>query len=199
MKIFAALVLGLSLLKAPMAAMAGAPTDEVRQTVDKVLAIVKESQPAGEGERSARRDKLREVISQRFDFAEMARRSLGGSWRRLNPEQQKEFVRLFTRLLEDSYLDKIEYYQGEKVRYGKESKDNDYAEVDTTIVANDGREYSLNYRLLNANGTWKIYDVVIEDISLVNNYRAQFNHVLTKSSVDELLNRMRQRTFSAPT
>jgi phospholipid transport system substrate-binding protein len=166
--------------------------------VDKVLAIVKQPQPAPEGERTVRRDKLREVISQRFDFAEMARRSLGRSWRRLNAEQQKEFVRLFTRLLEDSYLDKIEYYHGEKVRYGKESTDNDYAEVDTTIVANDGREYSVNYRLLNANGIWKVYDVVVEDISLVNNYRAQFNHVLAKSSVDELLNRMRQRTFSAP-
>jgi len=117
----------------------------------------------------------------------------------LNAEQQEEFVRLFTRLLEDSYLDKIEYYQGEKVRYGRESQDNDYAQVDTRIIAKDGKDYSVNYRLLNANGTWKVYDVVIEDISLVNNYRAQFNHVLAKSSVDELLNRMRQRTISAPT
>jgi len=186
-------------LSASGAAMAGAPTDEVRDTVDKVLAIVREPQPASEGDRTARRDKLREVISQRFDFAEMARRSLGRSWRRLNAEQQEEFVRLFTRLLEDSYLDKIEYYQGEKVRYGRESQDNDYAQVDTRIIAKDGKDYSVNYRLLNANGTWKVYDVVIEDISLVNNYRAQFNHVLAKSSVDELLNRMRQRTISAPT
>jgi phospholipid transport system substrate-binding protein len=199
MKIFAALVLGLIFLSASGAAMAGAPTDEVRDTVDKVLAIVREPQPASEGDRTARRDKLREVISQRFDFAEMARRSLGRSWRRLNAEQQEEFVRLFTRLLEDSYLDKIEYYQGEKVRYGRESQDNDYAQVDTRIIAKDGKDYSVNYRLLNANGTWKVYDVVIEDISLVNNYRAQFNHVLAKSSVDELLNRMRQRTISAPT
>ena len=185
-------------LLAPAAAMAGAPADDLRATVDNVLAIIKEPQPATESQRKARRDQLREVISQRFDFAEMARRSLGSWWQRLSAEQRKEFVALFTRLLEDSYLDKIENYHGEKIRYGKESRDNDYARVDTTILANDGQEYSVNYRLREVDGNWKVYDVVIEDISLVNNYRAQFNRVLARSSVDELLKRMRERAFSAP-
>lgn len=183
----------------PAAAVAGAPTDQVRETVEKVLAIVRQPQPASQGQRSERRERLREVISQRFDFPEMARRSLGSAWRRLDPDQQKDFVRLFTRLLEDSYLDKIEYYHGETVRYTRESAGNDYAQVDTIVVANDGQEYSVNYRLHDVDGSWKVYDVVIEYISLVNNYRAQFNHVLGRSSVDELLKRIRERTFSPPT
>jgi phospholipid transport system substrate-binding protein len=128
----------------------------------------------------------------------MARRSLGSQWKRLSPEQQEEFVQLFTRLLEDSYLDKIESYQGEKVQYGKETVDNDYAQVETKIIDTKGHEFSVNYRLHNVNGNWKVYDVVIEDVSLVNNYRAQFNRVLANSSVEELLKRMKERAFSAP-
>jgi phospholipid transport system substrate-binding protein len=185
-------------LIAPIVATAGAPTDQIRETVDKVFAIVKQPQPKSESQKNERRKRLREVISQRFDFTEMARRSLGSQWKRLSPEQQKEFVQLFTRLLEDSYLDKIESYHGEKVQYGKETVDNDYAQVETKIIDTKGQEFSVNYRLHNVNGNWKVYDVVIEDVSLVNNYRAQFNRVLANSSVEELLKRMKEKAFSAP-
>jgi phospholipid transport system substrate-binding protein len=185
-------------LIAPIVATAGAPTDQVRDTIEQVLAIVKQPQPKSQSQKNERRKRLREVISQRFDFTEMARRSLGSQWKRLSAEQQEEFVQLFTRLLEDSYLDKIESYQGEKVQYGKETVDNDYAQVETKIIDTKGHEFSVNYRLHNVNGNWKVYDVVIEDVSLVNNYRAQFNRVLANSSVEELLKRMKERAFSAP-
>jgi phospholipid transport system substrate-binding protein len=198
MKTLSAVALGILLLMQPIMMAAGTAGNEIRQTVDKLLAILKDPQLKGEGKKNERRNKLREVIYQRFDFTDMAKRSLGSHWQRRSPEEQKEFVKLFTNLLEEAYLDKIESYNGEKVQYLKEREDNDYAEVDTKIVDQKGQDFSVDYRLHNVNGDWKVYDVLIEDVSLVNNYRAQFNRVLAKSSFEELLNRMKERKFSAP-
>jgi phospholipid transport system substrate-binding protein len=182
----------------PAPAAAGEPADHLRQTVDKILATLNDSALKGESRKEERRRRLREIIYPRFDFTEMARRSLGSNWRRLKPEQQKEFVKLFTTLLEDAYLDTIESYSGEKVEYEREKQEGDYAEVDTKIIDAAGREFSVDYRLHKVDGDWKVYDVVIENVSLVNNYRSQFNRVLARSSVEELLARMRERAFSAP-
>jgi phospholipid transport system substrate-binding protein len=186
------------LLMQPVWVAAGEPTDQIRQTVDKLLAILNDPQFKGEQKKNERRQKLKEVLYQRFDFTEMARRSLGSEWRRRTPEEQKEFVKLFTELLERSYLDKIESYSGEKVLYLKEREDGNYAEVETKIVDKKGQEYSVDYRLQKVNGDWKVYDVIIEDISLVANYRSQFSRVLSKSSFDELLKTMKEKTFVAP-
>src|SRR6266542_2773504 len=153
---------------------AGVPGDQVRQTTDKLLAILKDPQLKGESKKNERRDKLKELIYQRFDFTEMARRSLGSEWRRRSLEEQKEFVKLFTGLLERAYLDNIESYNGEKFQYLKEQEDNNHAQVDTKIIDHKGQEFSINYRLHKVNGDWKVYDVVIAEISLVNNYRSQF-------------------------
>lgn len=198
MKALSTVGLAILLLVQPVWLAAGVPGDQVRQTTDKLLAILKDPQLKGESKKNERRDKLREVIYQRFDFTEMARRSLGSEWRRRSPEEQKEFVKLFTGLLERAYLDNIESYNGEKFRYLKEQEDNNHAEVDTKIIDNKGQEFSVNYRLHKVNGDWKVYDVVIEDISLVNNYRSQFNRVLATSSYEELVNRMKGKTLSAP-
>ena len=198
MKALSTVGLAILLLVQPVWLAAGVPGDQVRQTTDKLLAILKDPQLKGESKKNERRDKLREVIYQRFDFTEMARRSLGSEWRRRSAEEQKEFVKLFTGLLERTYLDNIESYNGEKFRYLKEQEDNNHAEVDTKIIDNKGQEFSINYRLHKVNGDWKVYDVVIEDISLVNNYRSQFNRVLATSSYEELVNRMKGKTLSAP-
>ena len=198
MKAVSTIALAVWLLMQPVSAAAAASGDRIRETVDKLLTILKDPQLKGESKKTERRQKLREVIGQRFDFTEMAKRSLGSEWRRRSPEEQKEFVRLFTELLEQAYLDKIESYNGEKVQYLKEREDKDNAEVATKIIDNKGQEFSVNYRLHNVNGDWKVYDVVIEDISLVNNYRAQFNRVLAKGSFEELLTRMKEKQFSAP-
>ena len=179
-------------------AVAGAPADRVRETVDKLLTILKDPRLKGESKKTERREKLKEVINQRFDFTEMARRSLGPEWRRRSAEEQNEFVKLFADLLEQAYLEKIESYNGEKVRYLKEREDNTNAEVSTKVVDNRGQEFSLDYRLHKVNGDWKVYDVVIEDISLVNNYRSQFNRVLAKGSFEELLTRLKEKKFSGP-
>jgi len=198
MKALSTVGLAILLLVQPVWLAAGVPGDQVRQTTDKLLAILKDPQLKGESKKNERKDKLKELIYQRFDFTEMARRSLGSEWRRRSPEEQKEFVKLFTGLLERTYLDNIESYNGEKFRYLKEQEDNNHAQVDTKIIDNKGQEFSINYRLHKVNGDWKVYDVVIEDISLVNNYRSQFNRVLATSSYEELVNRMKGKTLSAP-
>lgn len=199
MKRLAALVLIVALLLSPSLAMAVTPTEQIRETVDKLLLILKDPRLKGESKKSERRAKLREVLYQRFDFTEMAKRALGSEWRRHTAQEQQEFVRLFTDLLESAYLDKIESYSGEKVKYLKERQDNDLATVETRLEDARGQEYSLDYRLRNVNGDWKVYDVIIENISLVNNYRAQFNRVLARSSWADLLKRMKEQSFSAPT
>ena len=171
---------------------------QVKQTVDRVLAIVNDPALKGDAKAAERRQKLKEVIGARFDFAEMAKRSLGAQWQKRSPAEQKEFVEVFTELLEGSYLDKIESYSSEKVRFVNDRQDKDYAEVGTKIINNKGEEFSVDYRLYNANGDWKVSDVIIENISLVNNYRAQFNRVLARSSYAELLETMKQKKLSAP-
>ncbi|TMA95804.1 MAG: ABC transporter substrate-binding protein [Deltaproteobacteria bacterium] len=194
MKGMAAFGLGIFLFMQPVSVAAGAPGDQVRQSVDKLLAILADPRLKQEGKKNERREELKKVIYQRFDFTEMARRALGPEWRRHTPEEQKEFVQLFTDLLERAYLKQIESYNDQKVRYLNEREDHGYAEVDTKIVDNKGQEFSVNYRLDNVNGDWKVYDVVIEDISLVNNYRAQFSRVLASSSYQELVHRMKDKT-----
>src|SRR6266498_1569024 len=193
MKRMAAFGLRIFLFMQPVSVAAGAPGDHVRQTVDKLLAILKDPRLKQEGKKNERREELKKVIYQRFDFTEMARRSLGPEWRRHTPEEQKEFVKLFTDLLERTYLGQIESYNGEKVQYLSEREDHSYAEVQTKLVNNKGQEFSVNYRLHNGNGDWKVYDVVSEDISLVNNYRAQFSRVLASSSYQELVHRMKDK------
>jgi phospholipid transport system substrate-binding protein len=197
MKMLSAVGLGILLLMQPVLVAAGAPGDQVRQTVDKLLALLADPQLRGADKENERREELRKVLDSRFDFTEMAKRALGPHWQRRSPEEQKEFVELFTSLLEGGYLDKIESYNGEQVQYLTETVENDYAEVDTKIVDNHGQPFSVNYRLRNGGGDWKVYDVGIENVSLVNNYRSQFNRVLAKASFEELLKTMKEKV-SAP-
>ena len=120
-------------------------------------------------------------------------RSLGANWRRLNPQQRKEFVSIFTALLEKTYADQIFLYNGQQVVFTGESIDGDYTQVDSRIIDKNGQTYSVVYRLHKVDGQWKIYDVIVENISLVNNYRSQFNRVLANSSFEELLKIMKQK------
>lgn len=178
----------------PRVAAAGAPTEQTRATVDRVLGILKTPELQGDSKQQQRRQQLRQAILPRFDFAEMAKRALGARWNERSAQEQQEFVRLFTDLLEKSYLDKIENFNGEKILYTREQQDSDYAEVSTKVVTKKGEEMSINYKLHPAGGEWKVYDVVIEDISLVNNYRSQFNRILANASFDELLRKLQQKT-----
>ena len=182
----------------PNIGTAGPAADQLMQSVQKIQAILSDPSLKGDAKGQERRQKLLDAIRARFDFEEMAKRSLGPEWQKRSPEEQKEFVRSFTTLLEGAYFDQLESYNGEKVRLVNERQDKDFAEVSTKIVNNKGEEFSLNYRLQDNNGDWKIFDVVVENVSLVNNFRSQFNRVLAKSSYAELVKSMNQKKISAP-
>lgn len=188
-----ACLLSAALLLLASPADAGAPTEQIRSTADKVLSILKDPKLRSPARKNERREQLRAVIYPRFDFAEMAKRSLGPQWSQRSPQEQREFVRLFTELLEHTYVGKIESYNGEKITYSHENIDDDHAEVFTKVVTKKGQDFSVNYLLHSVNGDWKVYDVVIENISLVNNYRAQFNSVLARSSFDGLLRKLQAK------
>jgi phospholipid transport system substrate-binding protein len=173
---------------------AGAPTEEIRTAVDKGVQILKSAKLDSSKDRAKVIDQLREIVYTRFDFEEMAKRSLGSHWRRLSPQQQKEFVTAFTDLLETTYADKIDLYEGQQVEYVGETIDKNYAEVNTRVIGKNRENYSVDYRLHQVGGKWRIYDVVAENISLVNNYRSQFNRVVVNSSVEELIRRIKQKS-----
>ena len=193
-RILAAVVaVSVALLTAPAPSRAGEPTDQVRGAIDRVLEILKKKDLQAKDKRAERRTLLRVEISKAFDFDEMAKRSLGPTWRQRTPEERKEYVTLFRQVLENSYLGKVEAYQGEKIKYGKESvEEGRIATVETLIVTGKGQEIPLNYRMMKEKPEWRVYDVVIEEISLVNNYRSQFGAILQRSSFQDLLARLRE-------
>ncbi|HVO92560.1 MAG TPA: ABC transporter substrate-binding protein [Terriglobales bacterium] len=146
--------------------------------------------------RGERREQLTKIISARFDFREMASRSLGPEWRRLSPAQQQEFVELFTDLLRDAYIANIESYKGERVIYKGESEDDPYAVVQTILRSPDGSDFTIDYRVHLVGNEWKVYDLVIENVSVVNNYRSQFARLINKSSYDGLVQTLREKILS---
>ena len=179
-----------ALMAFPGFSLAGAPTEQIRGTIDRAIENLKDPVLAAKGKRAERRGLLRKEIAPAFDFAEMSKRSLGTRWRERTPEERNRFGVLFRELLENSYLGKIEAYEGEVIRYGKETVDGPYAEVKTLVVTRKGQEIPVDYRMLVDGGKWRIYDVVIEGISLVNNYRSQFNSILQKSSFAEMMEKL---------
>jgi len=161
--------------------------------VNQAVEILKDAKLDNQKQRGQIIDRLRQIVYPLFDFNEMAMRSLGANWRPLNPQQRKEFVATFTALLEKTYADQIDLYDGQQVVYTGESIDGGYAQVDSRIIDKNGQTYSVVYKLHRVDGKWRIYDVVAENISVVNNYRAQFNRVIAKSSFEELLKMMKQQ------
>jgi len=183
-----------ALLLSPVVLRAGVPTEQVRQTADRVLSVLQDSRLKSADRQKERREQLRQIIGSRFDFGEMAKRSLGSNWQKANNEDQRQFVELFTELLEKSYADQIESYNGEKIVYGRENVSQDQADVDTKIMTKKGEEIAVTYKLRSAAGDWKVYDVVIENVSLVNNFRSQFNRILANASFAELLKKLQTKS-----
>ncbi|MFQ5532374.1 MAG: phospholipid-binding protein MlaC [Candidatus Methylomirabilales bacterium] len=173
-------------------------TAQVKGTIDKVLDILRDPALKGEEKDEVRGEMLRKVIYSRFAFAEMARRSLGVHWRKRSPQERKEFVDLFSELLEQSYRSKIERYTDEVISYtGERLDDKRFGVVNTEIV--DKREnlaIPIDYKVIRRDGQWKVYDVVIDGISLISNYRSQFNRIIQRNSYDELVKRMRAKQES---
>lgn len=172
---------------------AATPMEEVKKTIDQALAILQDSMDAGGASKARRRAMLRDVLSLRFDFKEMARMSLGTHWNRQATRQQ-EFVSVFTDFVENSYVSKMESLKGTEVVYLREHVDRELAQVDTKIVPIGGDDVPVHYKLHLIGGEWKIYDVIVENVSQVGNYRSQFNRILTIATFDELLKKLQQKT-----
>jgi len=172
---------------------AGMPTDQIKATVDKAVAVLKDPRLKSAVKVKERRDQIKQVLFARFDFTEMAKRALGSNWRRRTSQEQDEFVRLFTDILEAAYADIIESYSDEKIVFVNERIDGGFADVGSKIVTQKGEERSIQYKAHLVSNEWKVYDVVAENISLVNNYRSQFNRVIANSSYEELLNRLKDK------
>jgi phospholipid transport system substrate-binding protein len=182
-----------SLFLMPITVQAGEPVTLIKQTINEVIDILKDEELKKPGKEADRRAELRRVIGERFDFEEMAKRSLALHWKKRTPGERQEFIPLFSDLLERSYVNKIESYTDEQILYTDENIDNDYAVVKTKIITKRNVEIPIEYRLLKKNNRWGVYDVVIEGVSLVNNYRNQFNKIIRKDSYEELVKRMQQK------
>ena len=183
----------LSIWLTPGSAVGGVPTDQIKSTVDKALVVLRDPRFKPAAKTKERREQLKQILFARFDFTEMAKRSLGANWRRRTPKEQEEFVRLFTDLLERAYADTIESYGDEKIVYVGERLDGGYADVSSKVLTSKGEEFSLNYRAHFVGGEWRVYDVVVENISMVNNYRSQFNRVISNASYEELVRRLKDK------
>lgn len=166
------------------------PIDQVQTTVEKLIEIV--GKLPGETNAAARRGKLREVLDKVFDFEEMSKRSLGPQWKEASADQQVEFVRVFSDLLARTYLQKVEKIQPGMVKFDKELIELPRAVVKTLITSN-GDVFPLDYKLLNSAAGWKVYDVVIENIGLVSNYRNEFSGIVRKEGFDGLLKRLQEK------
>jgi phospholipid transport system substrate-binding protein len=174
-------------------AAAGPPTEQLRASIDRVVKILEDPELRKESRQSERRRAVRRVAEEIFDFAETAKRSLGRHWQARTAAEREEFVRLFADLLERAYISKIEVYNGERISYVGESVDGELATVRTRIATRQGAEVPVDYRMLQRGGRWLVYDVIIEGVSLVANYRTQFNKIIQTSSYQELVRRMRSK------
>jgi len=178
---------------------AGVATEQIRNTVDQAIVVLKDPRLKPAAKTKERRDQLKQILFARFDFTEMAKRALGANWRRRTPKEQEEFVHLFTQLLERAYADIIESYSDEKITYVGERLDGGFADVASKVLTSSGTEFSINYKAHLVNSEWRVYDVIAENISVVNNFRSQFDRVIAKSSYAELLRRLRDKAnFTAP-
>ena len=183
------LVVGLS--SAPAAA--GVPTDQLKGAVERVLKTLDDPALKGDARLGERRVAVRKIANEIFDFSEIAKRSMARHWQPLSEAQRTEFVGLFADLLERSYISKIETYGGEKIQYTAERADGDFATVSTRIVTKNGTEVPVDYRMIKRADRWLVYDVSIEGVSLVSNYRTQFNKIIQTTSYNELVSKLRNK------
>jgi phospholipid transport system substrate-binding protein len=188
------------LLLAPAPARAGVPTEQLKGSIDQIIKILEDPTTRAEAETGKRRTAIRQVAENIFDFQEAARRSLGRHWQSLSEQDRQEFTRLFSDLLEHSYVSRIEQYSGERIAYHGDSAQGDTATVKTTFTTRKGTDVPVDYRMLKRGDRWLVYDVSVEGLSLIANYRGQFNKIIETSSFQELVNRMKAKGegFQAP-
>jgi phospholipid transport system substrate-binding protein len=174
-------------------AFAGGPTDAMKSMIDEVLKIIRDKELKQPDKTEERRRLLHKTVGDRFDFQEMSRRALGAQWGKLSDAEKQEFVALFRSLLMNSYTEKVETYSGEGVVYVNERTEKDYAEVRTKLMSGK-TELPLDYRMINRDNDWLAYDVVVDGVSLVSNYRGQFTKIIQVSSYSDLVDQLRRKS-----
>ena len=181
------------LLMFPLSVYSGVPLETVKGQIARVLDILRDPSLRGEAQRKIKKEKLSVISEEMFDFTELSKRSLGQSWNKMTPEQQKEFIKLYKSLLKKVYADKITSYTEEKIIFKKEiTLSEKTVEIETAILTKTS-EVAINYRVIEKEGYWKVYDVVIEGVSLISNYRAQFREILANQTPEALLETLRKR------
>jgi phospholipid transport system substrate-binding protein len=179
-------------------ALAGPPTDQLHQAVDAVLKTLSDPELKKAARTAERRAAIRKVANDIFDFTEISQRSLGRHWQARTPAEREEFVRLFGDLLEQSYISKIETYSDEKIQYAGEVLDGDQAVVKTRIITKQGTEIPVDYRTSLKGDRWRAYDVNIEGVSLVANYRTQFNAIIQRNGYPDLVAKLKAKQGDRP-
>ena len=198
---YAAVFFGLGLLLASSSsALAGLPTDQLKTSVDRVIRLIEDPTLKTDAKVKERRAAIRKEAENILDFQETAKRALGPHWQRISEKEQQEFVSLFSDLLEHAYISKIERYSGERITYAGEAADGDAVTVKTRFVTKQGTEIPIDYRMLRRGERWLAYDVVIEGVSLVANYRVQFDKIVRTASYADLVTRMKGKVgeFGTP-
>ena len=192
-----ALILGLSVFgfSSPLSAdvKADSAMEAMKGTIDQALKVLKDESLKSPEKSRERLKILEDIIGKRFDYREMSKRTLGKHWRQFSEADQEEFVRLFQRFLSKTYAGNVDGYSGEQVQYLKERRKGDFAEVQTAVTS-DKSTASIYYRLLRSSNTWKVYDVVIDGVSLVKNFRGQFGRIIEAESAKGLLEKLRAKT-----
>jgi phospholipid transport system substrate-binding protein len=174
-------------------AYAGAPTVAVDNTVNRVLNVLRDPKLKSPSAKEIKKEKLRVIYKDMFDEMEFSRRTLTRNWKKFTPDQQTEFVNLFEQVLEKAYIDKILDYSNEKIVFFKENVISDtQVEVQSKIIT-ASKEIPIFYRVILKDGKWKVYDVVVENVSLVQNYRTQFNEILAGKTPEQLLETLRKK------
>lgn len=191
-------VLVATLAGAPAPARAGAPTEQLRASVEKIVKVLEDPALRSEARAKERRAAIRREAEAAFDFGETARRALGRHWQGLGESDRAEFTGLFTDLIERAYISKIERYSGEKIAFAGEAVEGGLATVRTRFVTRQGTEVPVDYRMQQRGDRWLVYDVSVEGVSLVNNYRTQFDKIIQTSSYSELVRRLKAAEVAAP-
>jgi phospholipid transport system substrate-binding protein len=188
-----ALVLAVSVSVLGGALEAGVPTDQLRGATDRVLKVLQDPELRQPAKGEARRQQIRAIADEIFDWGETGKRALARHWQGRSPKEQQEFSALFASLVERSYIGKIEQFSGERVVYVGDSVEGDQATVRTKLVTKSNTEIPIDYRMQKEGDRWRAYDVVIEGVSLVSNYRTQFNRIIQQSGYGELVNKLRAK------
>ena len=175
------------------AAWAGPPTDQLKAFLDGVTKSLENPALTGDGKAKERRAAVRRMADHIFDFSETAKRSLAGHWQDRTDKERQEFVMLFGDLLERSYFSEIDLYGGGEIRYGRQDVDGDFAKVSKTMMTKQGNELEVDYHLLRQGDRWLVYDFVVGGVSLISNYRTQFNKAIRTSSYSELVKKLKTK------